>query len=62
LSSADELRLAAEQRARMLIDRQLADAGWDAQHKKNLNLSTGQGVGVRTTCSTSTGAPSATLS
>lgn len=32
-------RLAAEQRARVLIDRQLADAGWSVQDKKDLNLS-----------------------
>ena len=31
-------RLAAEQRARVLIDRQLADAGWSVQDKKDLNL------------------------
>jgi type I restriction enzyme R subunit len=27
-------QLAAEQRARVLIDRQLADAGWSVQDKK----------------------------
>jgi type I restriction enzyme R subunit len=31
-------KLAAEQRARVLIDRQLADAGWRVQDKKDLNL------------------------
>jgi type I restriction enzyme R subunit len=31
-------KLAAEQRARVLIDRQLADAGWSVQDKKSLNL------------------------
>jgi type I restriction enzyme R subunit len=31
-------KLAAEQRARVLIDRQLADAGWSVQDKKDLNL------------------------
>ncbi|MHB8188415.1 MAG: type I restriction endonuclease subunit R, partial [Dermatophilaceae bacterium] len=43
----DEERLAAEQRARVLIDRQLADAGWVVQDKKALNLFAGQGVAVR---------------
>ena len=32
------MRLAAEQRARVLIDRQLVDAGWEVQDKKDLNL------------------------
>ena len=45
--SVDEVQLAAEQRARVLIDRQLADAGWTVQHKKGLNLFAGQGVAVR---------------
>ena len=43
----DEDRLAAEQRARVLIDRQLTDAGWVVQHKKDLNLFAGQGIAVR---------------
>jgi len=43
----DEERLAAEQRARVLIDRQLTDAGWVAQNRKNLNLFASQGVAVR---------------
>jgi len=43
----DEVALAAEQRARVLIDRQLADAGWYVQHKKDLNLFAGPGVAVR---------------
>ncbi len=43
----DEVQLAAEQRAHVLIDRQLADAGWEVQHKKDLNLFAGQGVAVR---------------
>jgi type I restriction enzyme R subunit len=34
----DEPRLAAEQRARVLIDRQLSAAGWAVQDKKDLNL------------------------
>ena len=45
--SVGEVQLAAEQRARVLIDRQLADAGWTVQHKKDLNLFAGQGVAVR---------------
>jgi type I restriction enzyme R subunit len=43
----DEDRLAAEQRARVLIDRQLSDAGWVVQDRKDLNLFAGQGVAVR---------------
>ena len=43
----DEDRLAAEQRARVLIDRQLTDAGWVVQDKKALNLFAAQGVAVR---------------
>jgi len=43
----DEDRLAAEQRARVLIDRQLTDAGWVVQDRKDLNLFAGQGVSVR---------------
>jgi type I restriction enzyme, R subunit len=43
----DEQRLAAEQRARVLIDRQLTDAGWVVQDRRDLNLFAGQGVAVR---------------
>jgi type I restriction enzyme R subunit len=43
----DEERLAAEQRARVLIDRQLTDAGWVVQDRRELNLFAGQGVAVR---------------
>jgi type I restriction enzyme, R subunit len=43
----DEDRLAAEQRARVLIDRQLTDAGWVVQDRKDLNLFADQGVAVR---------------
>ncbi|MGD9990486.1 DEAD/DEAH box helicase family protein [Pseudonocardia sp.] len=43
----DAQRLAAEQRARMLIDRQLTAAGWAVQDKKDLNLFAAQGVAVR---------------
>lgn len=35
---SDESQLAAEQRARVLIDRQLTDAGWVIQDRKSLNL------------------------
>ena len=40
-------QLTAEQRARVLIDRQLADAGWCVQNRSELNLFAGQGVAVR---------------
>ena len=43
----DEERLAAEQRARVLIDRQLTEAGWVVQDRKDLNLFASQGVAVR---------------
>ncbi|GAB3491825.1 type I restriction endonuclease subunit R [Flexivirga lutea] len=45
--SEDEDRLAAEARARVLIDRQLAEAGWVVQDKKALNLFAAQGVACR---------------
>jgi len=48
-SSVDDVQLAAEQRARALIDRQLADAGWSVQDRKDLNLFAGPGVTVRET-------------
>ncbi len=48
-SFVDEVHLAAEQRARVLIDRQLTDAGWNVQDRKDLNLFAGQGVAVRET-------------
>ena len=37
----------AEQRARMLINRQLLDAGWIVQDKNHMNLFAGVGVTVR---------------
>jgi type I restriction enzyme R subunit len=40
-------RLSAEQRARVLIDAQLAAAGWLVQDKSGLNLFAGPGVAVR---------------
>lgn len=43
----DPGRLAAEQRARVLIDRQLEAAGWIVQDKKQLNLFAGPGIAVR---------------
>ncbi|MGH3843615.1 MAG: type I restriction-modification enzyme R subunit C-terminal domain-containing protein [Pseudonocardiaceae bacterium] len=42
-------RLAAEQHARVLIDRQLVAAGWLVQDRKELNLFAGGGVAVRET-------------
>jgi type I restriction enzyme, R subunit len=48
MSTGDEaLRLAAEQRARGLIDQQLTQAGWKVQDKKDLNLFAGPGIAVR---------------
>ena len=44
---ASDEAMPAEQRARTLIDRQLADAGWLVQDKKVLNLFAGAGVAVR---------------
>ncbi|MDG4793018.1 DEAD/DEAH box helicase family protein [Micromonospora sp. WMMD1082] len=44
---ADDLRLQAEQRARVLIDRQLRDAGWVVQDRSEINLFVGTGVAVR---------------
>jgi type I restriction enzyme, R subunit len=43
----NEDRLAAEQRARVLIDRQLTDSGWLVQDRNDLNLFADQGVAVR---------------
>ena len=43
----DDVRLAAEQRARVLIDGQLSDAGWVVQDRRKMNLFAGQGVAVR---------------
>ncbi|WP_375502141.1 DEAD/DEAH box helicase family protein [uncultured Jatrophihabitans sp.] len=40
-------RVAAEARARVLIDRQLSEAGWSVQDKKAMNLFATQGVAVR---------------
>jgi type I restriction enzyme R subunit len=45
----DEALLAAEQRARVLIDRQLTDAGWLVQSRAELNLFAGSGIAVRET-------------
>lgn len=47
MTGPDDDRLAAEQRARVLIDRQLEAAGWAVQDKKDLNLFASQGVAVR---------------
>lgn len=43
----DTTRLAAEARARVLIDRQLTDAGWSVQDGRSLNLFAAQGVARR---------------
>jgi len=45
--SDSEARLAAEQRARALIDRQLTEAGWVVQDKKSLNPFAADGVACR---------------
>lgn len=45
--SAEDLRLRAEQRARLLIDRQLRDADWEAQDRAELNLFAASSVAVR---------------
>jgi type I restriction enzyme R subunit len=43
----DEARLAAEQRARLLIDAQLTAAGWVVQDRREMNLFAARGVAVR---------------
>ncbi|MQA35727.1 type I restriction endonuclease subunit R [Modestobacter roseus] len=45
--TGDDHQLTAEQRARVLIDRQLAAAGWSVQSRSELNLFAGQGIAVR---------------
>ena len=45
--SAVETRLQAEQRARVLIDRQLRDAEWVVQDRAELNLFAASGIAVR---------------
>ena len=40
----DANRLAAEARVRVLIDRQLTDAGWSVQDSRSVNLFAAQGV------------------
>ncbi len=47
MSPDDAVRLAAEQRARVLIDAQLAAAGWAVQDRRHLNLFASVGVAVR---------------
>ncbi|WP_217644743.1 hypothetical protein [Geodermatophilus amargosae] len=42
-------QLAAEQRARVLIDSQLSAAGWTVQDRAAMNLFAGPGVAVRET-------------
>ncbi|WP_433620941.1 DEAD/DEAH box helicase family protein [Nocardia sp. CA-120079] len=43
----DVARFAAEERARVLIDKQLVDSGWSVQGRKQINLFSSQGVVVR---------------
>lgn len=45
--SGGDARLAAEQRARVVIDRQLHEAGWVVQDRDDLNLYAAPGVAVR---------------
>jgi type I site-specific restriction endonuclease len=48
MSTGDDAnRHAAEARARVLIDRQLTDAGWSVQDSRSLNLFAAQGVARR---------------
>lgn len=47
MNPVPETALAAEARARVLIDAQLAAAGWVVQDTRNLNLSAAQGVARR---------------
>lgn len=48
MAESDDERLAAEQRARVLIDRQLVASGWAVQDRNALNLFVPQrGIAVR---------------
>ena len=50
MTAGDRPRLAAEQRARALIDEQLTAAGWSVQDRTGrtgMNLYAGPGVAVR---------------
>src|SRR5262245_29068258 len=47
MSAGEDQLLAAEARARVLIDQQLTHAGWKVQDKKDLNLFAGPGIAVR---------------
>ena len=49
----DANRLAAEARARVLIDRHLTEAGWSVQDSRALNLFAAQGVARRARRNTS---------
>lgn len=46
MTADDDQKLAAEARARKLIDEQLRQAGWLIQKRKDLNLFAGQGIAV----------------
>ena len=47
MNPTPESALAAEARARVLIDDQLTAAGWIVQDTKNLNLNAGPGIARR---------------
>lgn len=47
MSEDDAAKLAAEARARVLIDAQLTAGGWHVQDRKTMNLFAGQGIAVR---------------
>ncbi|MCA0438770.1 MAG: DEAD/DEAH box helicase family protein [Actinobacteria bacterium] len=47
MDAGEGARLAAEQRARVLIDQQLTAAGWAVQDRKALNLFAARGIAVR---------------
>ncbi|WP_199224501.1 DEAD/DEAH box helicase family protein [Serinibacter arcticus] len=47
MTPVDEAYVAAEQRARILIDAQLTAAGWSVQDSRTLNIVSHQGVAVR---------------
>ncbi len=49
MADDSQLQLAAEQRARVLIDSQLTAAGWLVQDRAGMNLFAGPGIAVRET-------------
>lgn len=44
---SNDARISAEQQARVLIDSQLAAAGWVVQDGKTMNLFAGDGIAIR---------------